>query len=360
MLSDIDTLQRAYHLLYFLHRNPVVVEDIMREALQWLPQIRRRQHKRREARDPVRPRLENTPEVVFQLSLFETSERWEKAEELRTAPKPSMLLGRYIKHCVWQGLGFADSRYTAIGLGCLLYHYKPRQVCEVFRITALDHADRVARDVQQRLEDRFKHIISQCPQALARVSPTAGERQLIEQALTLFTPWGTACPSPVALPPALDSLLAQSDVMPHHVLIHPACAGIAQSVRAWNGEQLNLPWNRRPESLDDPDTILRVPMFTEERDKNDFDDPSLPELSDQEVEKLKYRIVACLPPTQRRRKEPHFLTFRVCADGQEVGQFTPEARVLSLRVSAERCGSRSSGTILKANCPWRCSTCLTS
>lgn len=333
MLSDLCTWRRAYRLVYFLHQDPVVVEDIIREALDGISQIRARQRKRPELRVrdiPVRTRFDETSEVFFQLSLFETSERWEKAQELRAAPEPPILLGRYIKHCVWQGLGFANSRYTALGLGCLLYQYTPPQMCKVFGFDE-SHYDRIIDHMHAQLAVRFQHIASQGNQALTRRVPTDGERQLVRHALTLFTPWGAACPRDVVLPPEVDAL---PEALHHHVIIHPVCAGIAQSVRAWNRQQSALPRNRQEPQLNDPDTTLRVPMFPTDRDVNDFDDSLPPALSDQELQGLKARIVACLPSTQRRRRVPHFLAFRVCVDGQERGHFTPGARVTSLTVPA--------------------------
>ena len=273
-------MQRMYQTVYFLHRDPAKVRCIIQDAVEWSEAIQVQQERWPQTPQPVRARAANFL-ALLQLSLLEVSvQRWEQDLEQwlhqktpAAQPNGSTLLTQYLAHLAWHGLRHYDSIYTAVGEGCLLYRYTPLQVCRVFAL-ARDNRGRIKRHLQRWLGASFSHVAMLQGGTFVTRAPTACERKWIQQALTLFTPWGSDCIAPdvfrsLALPLGFDdATLTEHDRK--HALMHSTCAGLERLVCAWNR---HCP----AEGLDDPATTLEVPMFMNTRPPapEDFDEESL-------------------------------------------------------------------------------------
>lgn len=333
----------GWRLAYCLHPQRYVARGVLRQAAATLPTIvLPRQHNRPEALHPYRAQL--TLGELFQVSIFEVSEAVEKDQEgpspqptPRYRPSASVLLIRFIKHLVWSTMVRQDSYPVAVALGCCLFTYSPLQVCSVanlLRDQRLWNLRRLKRQVHHQLKARFTHIGRFHGRRLQTQPPTAGEREVVHQALQVCTPWGTACFAPDT--PVIEHLIEalperHIEGLPErqrkHALICPTCAGLAQLVRQWNAMQAPA------ERLADPTTMLEVPMWNWPSFTPDDADPFDPPMSDDELEELRQGLVDALLASQQRRRQPAFQRFRVCVDGEEQGQWTGEAPVsLSLRI----------------------------
>jgi hypothetical protein len=92
--------------------------------------------------------------------------------------------------------------------------------------------------------------------------PTAHERQLVHDALALFTPWEV--PHIPAPPPDrsllethFDGVSPRSDWERIHALIDPTCVGLPRLIREYNEGFPGESCARFP----DPDHALEVPCF---------------------------------------------------------------------------------------------------
>lgn len=330
-----EVVQKLYRAVYFLHRDPEKVQGIIQKATEGFLNIKSQQDSRPEAQQPVRVRAESLEELL-QLSLFDVSEQeWQQdlaqgVPQQTPAAQPDVRTAftQYLMHLCWHGIRHQDSRYTALGLGSLLYTYGPLQVCRVLGLRA-DNRGRIKLRLQRWLVERFKHIASIRDDAFVTRPPTAWERQWMQRALTLFTPWGSGC-IPRDVFHSLDLPLGFDTLPEHdrkHALMHPDCAGIERLVKAWN--------RHYPEQcLDDPPTKLEVPMFTNGLPPapDDFDDYGTWSLSDRQLRELGGQMTNWMQRAQKRRRANAFHRLRVCVDGQERLHCTPGAQALPFTV----------------------------
>jgi hypothetical protein len=92
--------------------------------------------------------------------------------------------------------------------------------------------------------------------------PAAHDRQLVQRALAMFTPWGAAHVPPPALDQSLldthfDQASARSDWDRTHALINPVDAGLPRLIREYNAL---LP-SGDARRLAAPDAMLAIPRL---------------------------------------------------------------------------------------------------
>jgi hypothetical protein len=111
---------------------------------------------------------------------------------------PDDYLVRYVKCLIWWTLT-RPACYVAVALGCLLYSYPPEALVRLM----------------SQLQARFPraHLFGGDYDAGRTRVPSAHDRQLVERALTRFTPWGTAhVPAPALDQSLLDTHFARASV----------------------------------------------------------------------------------------------------------------------------------------------------
>jgi len=237
------------------------------DAYDRLEVIGRRQERRPDADRRYKPIIpdENLP----QYCIYQASEKWEKDQE---SDFPSMEPGyrptaddrliRYIKTLALESMD-RYSRYAAVGVGCYLYTYRPKQISALAEdLFSSENIRRVKKGIFKRLERRFPSICNDGEHVLLE---TPGERQraLVNKSLAVLAPWyscHTACTTGsemTFLETYFDKESHRPELERIHMLFDTACCGLARLVREYNsffpeGSKMRL---------DDPEHKLRVPKF---------------------------------------------------------------------------------------------------
>jgi hypothetical protein len=265
MLTD-DALQRMYDLAYCLHPDNGIALAVTLEACDRIALLRRMQDRRG---GHYKFKL---PEACLpQYCVYLASDAREREQECRRPgkepryrPTADDYLVRYIKFLVSWTMD-RNACHVAVALGCFLYGYQPGDIANLApEIFNHHNIRRVKRRLGLQLQARFQsaNIVVDAHHTLCTRPPTAHERQLVDSALALFTPWGAPH---IPAPPPNRSLLEthfagvykRSDWERIHALIDPACAGLTRLVREYNE---NFP-EESSARLEDPDQALEIPCF---------------------------------------------------------------------------------------------------
>jgi hypothetical protein len=265
MLPD-DVLQRMYDLAHCLHPDNGTALSVTLEACERLTLMRRMQDRRT---GHYKFRL---PEVCLpQYCVYLASDARERKQECprpghepRERPTPDDYLVRYIKFLVWWTMD-RNACHVAVALGCFLFTYQPGEIVSLAPELFNPHnIRRVKRRLVHHLHARFRcaNLFQGDCHTLRTRSPTDHERRLVQQALALFTPWGsphapTPTPDISILESHFDRASVRSDWERIHALIDPSCAGLPRLVREYN-ESFPRGSNAR---LEDPDHMLAIPCF---------------------------------------------------------------------------------------------------
>jgi hypothetical protein len=266
MLTD-DILQQMYAVAHSLYPDIGVALSVTLAAGERLTLLQRLQDRR--TGSSYRHRL---PEVCLpQYCVYLASDVRERAQESpppgRDAPEPPTpddYLVRYIKTLVWWTMD-RNACHVAVALGCFLYGYRPGDLASLapdfFPLSSLR---RVKQRLACQLQARFQraHLFGGDHPTLRTRPPTTHERQLIQHALALFTPWESShlsapAPNRSILETHFDGVAARSDWERIHALIDPACAGLPRLVHQYN-ESFPRGSDVR---LEDPDHTLAIPCF---------------------------------------------------------------------------------------------------
>jgi hypothetical protein len=265
MLAD-DELQQMYEVAFFLSADPAVALTVTLEAADRLTLLRRLWEP---STRPAWPRL---PEAWLpQYCVYLVSDAHERAHERprpgRTArewPSRDDYLVRYVKCLVWWTLD-RPACHIAVALGCFLYRYPPGVLVRLApAFCQLDQTLRIRARLAQQLQARFPraHVFPGNHATRRICFPSAHDRQLVQRALALFTPWGTAHVPPPALAQSLlethfGRVSACSDWDRIHALMNPVDAGLPRLIREYN-EALPAGSARR---FAEPDALLAIPRF---------------------------------------------------------------------------------------------------
>jgi hypothetical protein len=267
---------------------------------------------------------------LFQYSMLDVSEEWEKDQEgprklkPRYHPTASVMLTRFIKHLTFITMERADCYPMAVAFGSCLYAFSPRAFCRVVALEdeegfeeRLKNIGRIKRQIEKRLENRFGDRVT------ASEPPEADERDVVQEALEVFTPWGTAHFPSEAFAARWPFSKQMSEYQRRHAIMCPrrGCAGVERLVEEWK--------IRRPyDPLETPAAVsLRVPRFSTGATSNPDDDEGF-------LDELRLSMVEVFDTSARQRSANLFRLFRVCVDGEEQGQFVAgvSQAIQSLRI----------------------------
>jgi hypothetical protein len=266
MLTD-DALQRMYDLAYCLHPDNGVALAVTLEACDRIALLRRMQDRR-----GGHYKFKLPDACLPQYCVYLASDAREREQECRRPgkepryrPTADDYLVRYIKFLVSWTMD-RNACHVAVALGCFLYGYQPGDIANLApEIFNHHNIRRVKRRLGLQLQTRFQsaNIVVDAHHTLCTRSPAAHERQLVDNALALFTPWGA--PHIPAPPPNrsllethFDGVSKRSDWERIHALIDPACAWLPRLVREYNE---NFP-EESSARLEDPDQALEIPCFS--------------------------------------------------------------------------------------------------
>jgi hypothetical protein len=266
MLAD-HVLEKMYVLAHCLHPDNGLALAVTLEACERLALMRRIQDRR-----TGHYRLRLPEGCLPQYCVYLASDARERAQEClcpgqepRYRPTPEDWLVRYIKALVWWTMD-RNACHVAVALGCFLYGYRPGDIARLApEIFNQHNIRRVKRRLAQQIHGRFQGapIFFDEHHTLHTRPPTAQERQVVQQSLALFTPWGTPhLPAPAPdrsiLESHFDGTSSRSDWERIHALIDPACAGLPRLVREYNA---TFPRGSAAR-LAEPDHMLAIPCFT--------------------------------------------------------------------------------------------------
>jgi hypothetical protein len=261
-----DLLQRMYDLAYSLHPDNGIALAVTLDACERITLLRRMQDRRGGHYKFQLPEACLPQYCVFLASdaREREQERRRPGKEPRYRPTADDYLVRYIKFLVWWTMD-RNACHVAVALGCFLYGYQPGDIADLApEIFNHHNIRRVKRRLVLQLQARFQdaHIVVDEHHTLCTRAPTAHERQLINNVLALFTPWGAPhipAPSPdrSLLETHFDGVSARSDWERIHALIDPACAGLPRLIREYNE---SFP-GESSARLEDPDHALEIPCF---------------------------------------------------------------------------------------------------
>jgi len=255
-----------YELASFLHPNPEVALTVTLEAADRLALLRRL------SEQPTGPAWHRLPEAWLpQYCVYLASDPHERAHERprpgrapRERPTRDDYVVRYVKCLVWWTID-RTACHVAVALGCFLYRYPPSALVRLApALCQPDQFLRLRARLAQQLQARFPraHVFPGDHARRRTRVPTAHDHQLVQRALTMFTPWGTAHVPPPAVDQSLlethfDRASARSDWDRIHALINPGNAGPPRLIREYN---VPLPPGSA-RRLAEPDTLLAIPHF---------------------------------------------------------------------------------------------------
>ncbi len=299
-----DEWQLAFALAFMLHPSADVALQVVIDA-SWIATLleqneARRQRSEGHYKSPI-PRA-----ALLQFAVFYASLRWERDQE---SPLPKMepkykptrddLVVRYLKHLVFNNLLKAKFSYLAIALGCLLYDYKPKQITDFLGLFDEPKIRHIKSRIKKQLMKRFVFADVLTPKGNAlRTKPASNhDRELVQNALKLFTPWNTAHITVKAGELLLAKMFAEESKLTNwdrkHLLLDPVCGGLEELINEHNqlfGAALRLA---------DPKLRLFVP---------DFDDTPTPPVDRFKAPRLTDGEITLL---NERRKRPGPRTYDV-------------------------------------------------
>jgi hypothetical protein len=189
-------VQKVYDLAYYLHPDKRIALPITMAACEQFPLLQQNQAKRAETQRPYKLKLSR--EGLLQMSVYQASDPWERDQESANPrrkpgyrPTHDDMLGRYVKFLVWQTMD-RRAAYTAVGLGCLLYTYRPGEICMLAEDLFDDsNIRRIKRWLTDRMTSRFRNapIFSDDYHTFRTRPPTEHDRSVVHNALVAFTPW---------------------------------------------------------------------------------------------------------------------------------------------------------------------------
>lgn len=270
---------------------------------------------------------------LLQRLLYVESEFYEKRQEeadASTLDEEDMII-RYIKHLVRITIR-RNSFYVTLGKSRLLYNYSTAETIAIYN-TVIQDPERVKDDYYYRsrkrvlmheLKERFGAFIEirrgQRGEEKFRAHDHPNQHvELVEQCLTLFTPWNTPCVVPVGFDP-IEHEIPRLTYKGHdeedkievdriHAVLHPDCYQLLINSLGF----------------DAPHERLIVPHFFLSNDSNlqggrrGRPQPP-PKLEAQDVEAIK----SDLDEQAARRKKAAAGLLRVVVDGIEHARFDPK------------------------------------
>lgn len=288
-----DEWQQAFAVAFMLHPSADVALHVLIDA-SWIATLleqaeARRRRSETHYKSPV-PRA-----ALLQFAVFCASVRWERDQE---SPLPKMeprykptrddLVVRYLKHLVCNQLLKTRLRYLAIALGCLLYDYKPKQITDFLGLYDEPKIRNIKGRMKKQLMKRFAYadVLTPTRKALRTKPASDHDRQLLNDALKLLTPWNTAHITVKPGEMRLAKMFAENSKLTNwdrkHLLLDPVCGGLEPLINEHNK------LFRGAQRLADPKLKLFVPDF-DDTPTPPVDRFKAPRLTDGEITLLNER-----------------------------------------------------------------------
>jgi DNA-directed RNA polymerase specialized sigma24 family protein len=264
-----EEFQQAFDQAYILHPRTDVALRVTMDACDVLTLLEATQARRRRSTGHYKTSIPS--ERLLQFAVFLVSHIREVDQE---SPRPMMepkykptrddLVVRYVKHLIWKTT-LLNCRYVAVGIGCLLYSYKPSEIADLLGLFEEGNLRHIKMRITRDLIKRFSHsgVVPVESRSIRTRPANDHDRMLVQQALQAFTPWQSdhiTPPSPGSL--ILETLFAEnnpiSDWDRKHALIDPQCAGLERLVNEYNAYFTSSSYRPR---LADPLESLVVPDF---------------------------------------------------------------------------------------------------
>ena len=265
----LEEFQLVYDLVFPLHPRKEVALRVTMDACDFLRELERSQARRR--RSARHWKADMTQEQLLQYAAYTVSYYRELDQE---SPRPLLppfyqptredRIVRYVKHLIWRTY-LLNARSIAIGIGCLLYAYKPSEIADLLYLFEERGLRTIKMRLAEDLRERFANddVVSPDGKSMRIIPASDNDRLIIEGALKAFTPWGTDHLEP----PTRDRLMLDmlwdeenpvSDWQRKHALIDPECAGLARLINEYNKFFSSNPISQR---LADPRGNLMLPDF---------------------------------------------------------------------------------------------------
>jgi hypothetical protein len=255
-----------YDLAFCLHPDSGTALAVTLDACDRITLLRRMQE-RREGHYKFRLPESCLPQYCIYLASDAREREQEhrnRGKEPRYCPTLDDYLVRYIKFLVCRTMD-RNACHVAVALGCFLYGYQPGDIADLApEIFNHHNIRRVKQRLALQIQERFggSKLVVDGHRRLCTRPPTTQERQVIDKALAMFTPWGAPhAPAPVPnrtlLETYFDATSECSDWERIHALIDPSCAGLPRLIREYN-ESFSCQSSAR---LEDPNQTLAIPCF---------------------------------------------------------------------------------------------------
>src|ERR1700733_6849324 len=203
-ITDEQT-QRSFELAHVLHPQPDVALHVTVDAIDVTKLLQK--ERRRRLKSPKHYKAQIPDENLLQFAVFLASYIRERDQESakpmmkpRYRPTRSDLVVRYVKHLVWKTSAL-NSCYVAVGLGCLLYSYNPKDILNLsFDYFDENNIRRVKMRVAREMMGRFPQLANgqRAGRHLQTEQVDNEDRLLVREALKVLSPWNTqhAAPPP--------------------------------------------------------------------------------------------------------------------------------------------------------------------
>lgn len=239
-------LQQAFDLAYILHPVVEVALRVIIDACHVLALLEENQARRRRSNSHYKTLI--PPEKLLQFAVFLASyvrelDQESPMPELKPKYKPTRddLLVRYIKHLIWK-TSLLKCRDLAIGIGCLLYDYKPKEVSELFSGHCEGDLRHIKMRIRKDMAKRFSHSVGVLPAdgkpKLRTVPANDRDRKLVQQVLNALIPWQSShikpAPGALIIETVFNTDPGVSDWDRKHAIICPECAGFERLVTEHN------------------------------------------------------------------------------------------------------------------------------
>jgi len=339
VVREEELLSNGFHLAYFIIPHRSLAIQILSDARSKLCVQRSRERKRTYWRDKYLKRkitrMAREDSDLLQWLIYFESEKYERQQEGTNPPPAEDMAVRYVKHLV-EITTSMSSFYVNIGLYRILHDYSTAEVRRGYEWVSEHFAgDEEYRAVKgaliNRLQERFEKFLRTCRTERGEVRFEAFEQQanwqgLVEECLTIFTPWSTrlSCWVPTDFEPhawtaskLLQKILRsrdldQMEMQRCHAFIDPGCYG-----RLAKGMALDAPRDR----LSLPKFFLKyeesAPGNTGKSGSFGSRRPNPPELTEQERAMIETRLQ--VEAVERKRHSPQVLY--IVAGGRECARW---------------------------------------
>ena len=336
MDDELQNLDRAFELGYFLHGSRATALALATEALDRLDRLAEARDKRRYyrlvgrrgagRRQRVSP---SRPQLLQQLVLILSEPHERRREAVGQCDEDDMMI-HFMSRLARSGLR-RNAFHVAVAVGRMLLDFSTAETLSLFDLVAQDPDRRRDEDyvrarkkvIFDELRERFGALlpVRRGPRGelrFAECTPSPEQKRLAVRGLELLVPWRTACAVPETLGP--DRVVRDLAYDGHpddehpvemrriHALLHPPCLGRLCAALA----------------LGEPSERLRWPSFHLARRDDDppGDDRRKPPPPPDDAERRSVTDELARRDELRRRLTGHPLTIRV--DGRDLARWDPD------------------------------------